>query len=323
MDFILPFTVKPLENQLLHRDRILLIGSCFSENIGHRLAENKWDILSNPTGNLFNPISIFKTLDGKLNAENYLQKGDQFTSWDLHGDFTFGSEEELRNELLAINERVISSTQHCDWIMVTLGTAFVYERVATGEIVANCHKMPQTQFRKRLLSESEICEAFKEIYQRIAEVNPNAKWLFTVSPVKHLRDGLTENHISKGVLLKAIHELQNKLPQVYYFPAYELVTDVLRDYRFYQKDFAHPNELAVEYIWERFLEAAISEDGKRFILRWKHIKQALQHRPLHPQSKEHQMFIKRTITDLHAFSSEVDISRELLHFQKQLIAPIS
>ena len=279
MDLILPYSIKPFERQIAHQDKILMAGSCFSQHIGDRLLDNKWQVLINPLGNIFNPYSIFKILRGEFDPEQIIEVSGRFSHWDAHGDVSFPSRDELVSFINTKGREIGKWTTESDWIIVTLGTAFVYEYLPSGQIVANCHKVPQSNFRKRLMSDQEIIENFNSAREQVRKANPKTRWLFTVSPVKHLNDGITENHISKGILLKAVYDLVRQHENVYYFPAYELVTDVLRDYRFYEKDMAHPNALAVEFVWEKFLESVISEDGKKFILRWKHIRQALNHKP--------------------------------------------
>lgn len=318
MELILPYQIQPLAAPLNHHDKILMLGSCFSEHIGSKLESYKWKVLSNPTGTLFNPISILKNLEGNLEPTNLVEQNGFLTHWDTHGSLRFTSGEEAIRIIEATNSIIQAWTNNASWIMLTPGTAFVYELISTGQIVANCHKIPQTKFRKRLLTVDEITSAFQVTHQKIRSANPKVKWLLTVSPVKHIRDGLRENHISKGILLQAVNEITAAQPDVYYFPAYELVTDVLRDYRFFEPDMAHPNALAIDYIWEQFSLTCLSENARAILKEWEPIKGALNHRPLFPESQEHQAFIRGILEKLEALSSKMDVSREQEHFQNQL-----
>ncbi len=318
MELILPYHIQPLTNPVNHQEKILLAGSCFSEHISRKLEAYKWQVLSNPTGTLFNPISIFKNLEGNLDPKNLMDQNGILTHWDTHGSLRFSNREDADRSITELNSKIQAWTNDASWIMLTPGTAFVYELVSTGQIVANCHKVPQTKFRRRLLTIDEITSAFHTTYQKIRSANPNVKWLLTVSPVKHIRDGLRENHISKGILLQAVNEIIAGQPDVFYFPAYELVTDVLRDYRFFESDMVHPNALAIDYIWEQFSMTCLSENARTIVKEWEPIKRALNHRPLFPESPEHQTFIHGILEKLEALSSKMDVSQEQEHFLNQL-----
>ena len=235
-----------------HQSSILLIGSCFSQNIGKKLIENKFDVNINPNGIIFNPISGLKALQRIIKNKPYtekelLQHNKKWLSFDHHSSFSSFNKEECLNQ---INNSLECAHQHINkskTIFITLGSAWVYEYENFG-IVANCHKIPNKQFNKRMLSVKEILTAFKTIKEQLKDFDV----VFTASPVRHAKDGLHENNLSKSTLLLAINNLVEQNSNYHYFPAYEIVIDELRDYRFYKDDLVHPTDLAVNYVWEKF-----------------------------------------------------------------------
>jgi hypothetical protein len=209
--------------------------------------------------------------------------------------------------------------EHTSLILVTYGTAWVYKRVDCGEIVSNCHKMPTKNFVKRLMKEDEIVQSFREMNATLLELNPNAKVIVTVSPVRHLKDGLEQNSVSKAILRTACNTMVTQFKNVEYFPAYELMMDDLRDYRFYKSDMIHPSEEAENYIWEKFGEKYFSEDTKNFIKKWESIVSALNHKAFHPSSHGHQIFLKDTLRRLEDLKTSVDVSEELRIVKSQIL----
>ncbi|HNB49384.1 MAG TPA: GSCFA domain-containing protein [Chitinophagales bacterium] len=253
MDFFTKIKIPKANFSITHQDKILLIGSCFTENIGNYLVQNCFKVNINPFGIIYNPISIFNVIKyigtSKIYAvEDLLMNNELYLSTDHHGKFSATSSDEI---LENINSSIYIANKHlqaCEYIIITLGTAFVYHHIEQNKTVANCHKLPSAHFQKRILSIAEIKNAFNEIQQYIN----NKKIIFTVSPVRHWRDGAMENLRSKSILIESIHQLIDEYPNCSYFPAYEIMLDELRDYRFYNEDMLHPNELAVKYIWEKF-----------------------------------------------------------------------
>ncbi|MBA3899970.1 MAG: GSCFA domain-containing protein [Bacteroidetes bacterium] len=187
----------------------------------------------------------------------------------------------------------IARVKNLDWLIITTGSAFIYNLKETGTFVGNCHKAPNKIFDKKLLSVSQITDAFENVISKLLELTPNLKVLFTVSPVRYTRDGVVENNLSKAILLQATHQLVEQNKQASYFPAYELVIDDLRDYRFFKEDLVHPNQQAIEYVWGKFESACIDSDSLKILEQLKQIIKAKEHRPLHPESIEHQAFRKQ------------------------------
>lgn len=304
------------------KDPVFAIGSCFSANIGSRLRDFKFDVLSNPLGTIYNPYSIFKNirliLSEGLDPDNFTNIRGVYYHWDTHSAISGTSADTFKNLLDDRSRESKQSLISSRWMIITLGTMYVYKNLENGKIVANCHKAPKTAFERFALSSVEIIEDYFDTMEVVRSINPDMKVILTVSPVRHVRDGLVENNISKATLLQSVNEIVAKDPNTFYFPAYELMVDVLRDYRFYKEDMIHPNEQAIQYIWDRFVEAFMDEDASKFIAQWARIRKSLEHRPFHPGSSDHQSFLKSTIKQLKTFEDRVDISDELMALQSQI-----
>jgi hypothetical protein len=263
--------------------RILCAGSCFAEHIGARLVASRFNACVNPTGPLFNPASMAALLKRLHTQEKYLETdlfygNGLWRSWDHHGRFSAASSGECLAAMNAAFEQGVAAFKNCNVVILTFGTAFVYRLAETGRVVANCHKQPHDLFVRELLKVNDIVDEYTGIFNDIYKLNPNALCVVTLSPVRHLRDDPHENLVSKSSLACAVHELEKAFPMLYYFPAYEIMMDDLRDYRFYEKDMAHPNEAAVDYIWEKFIDACVEERSRRFIKDYDAVKSAMAHR---------------------------------------------
>jgi hypothetical protein len=298
MQFHLSLNPKKLNQQISYSDKILLVGTCFAENIGQKLQTFKFDILENPHGILYNPMSICEALESYATGKAYTSEdlflhNGLWASWSHHGRFSNADKEKCLGFIQKSQERAIERLKGLDWLIITIGTAYVYELKGDGRIVGNCHKYPGKNFEKRLLSTEEIVKTFDKTIGLIRQINPGLKIIFTVSPVRYVRDGIVENNLSKAILLQATHQLCGLLSNTYYFPAYELVIDDLRDYRFFKEDMVHPNMLAINYVWEKFENACIHTDSIKLLQEVKEIIKAREHRPLHPDSEEHKNFKKR------------------------------
>lgn len=299
MKFQTKVEVPSINYKINHRHKIAMIGSCFTENIGDKLKQDKFDISINPYGILFNPISVAKSIKScinqvKITEDDILQEGEQWLSLNHHSEFNSLTAQET---LIKINQSIEDSKEYYnegDCLIITLGTAWVYEFNKTKEIVANCHKIPNTNFAKRLLNIDEIVEEYSKLFINLTEKNPFLKIIFTVSPVRHWKDGVVENNRSKSVLHLSIMELVNKFEVVSYFPSYEIVLDELRDYRFYKEDMLHPNKQAVDYIYERFSDTFYTKETMSLNKKIRKLKLALAHRPFNPNSEGHQLFLKQT-----------------------------
>ena len=286
--------LTPSDNPIDYRSTLVLFGSCFVENIGAKLAYFKFQQLQNPFGILFHPLAIENLIQRAIAGKTYRQDEifEQDGIWrcfDAHSDLRSASSEEL---LQLFNQRLTetrTSLETSSHIIITLGTAWVYEHQALRRVVANCHKVPQKEFSKKLLSVTEIESSLDNMVEMIQKVNPNAQIIFTISPVRHLKDGFIENQRSKAHLITALHQIVNGR-NVSYFPSYEIMMDELRDYRFYGKDMVHPTQLAVDYIWEKFKSVWIGKDVYSIMNEVDTIQKGLLHRPFNPESEAHQKF---------------------------------
>lgn len=321
--FKLNFDVSPLPHQIDLKNPILMLGSCFVDSIGSYLQDFKFQVSANPLGTLFNPISIFNGLNiglQKQPLQPLAKRNDLYHSWDTHSQWSDTSESALQTALVNEFKNIGAQIHEVKWIMITLGTAHVYEMLNNGNIVANCHKFPQQDFRKRLLSGVEIQKAFEEVHKNISAINPEVNWLFTVSPVRHIKDGLVENNLSKSILIQSVAQIVKTYDNCHYFPAYEIVMDELRDYRFYKADMIHPNDQAIAYIWDAFRESSFNQATVSFCEQWAKLLSALRHRPLHSGSKDHQLFLNATRRKLKELENMVDITAELEIIDAQIQA---
>ncbi|WP_268124045.1 GSCFA domain-containing protein [Roseivirga pacifica] len=307
-----------------HKNSLLAIGSCFSETIGSRLKNNKFDIAINPYGTLFNPLSIFNVLEmglteSMLPEHTIVKQNDVFLSHSLHSSIKAESVKALQEQVQQTNASVSARLKTADVLILTLGSAWVYEMKTTDQLVANCHKVPQKQFNKRLLNIEEVVAAFFDIKEQIEAVNPKIQFVFTVSPVRHTKDTLPLNAVSKSTLRLICHYLEEMAENVSYYPSFEIMMDDLRDYRFFEKDMIHPNEQAIDYIWEHFGNAFFTKQTQTLIKKWAKLQQALSHKPFNPESASHQKFVQKTIQKLEAISGNLPVSKEIEQLKQQLI----
>lgn len=300
-------TIIPLKNQqhnqLGYNSKIMLFGSCFSENIGEKFKYYKFQTTINPFGILFHPLAIENLITRVINKDYYSEKdlhfqNEQWCCLDAHSKLNNASKEVLLDVLNTQIEEMHNDLFNASHIIITLGTSWVYRHIASDEIVANCHKIPQKQFLKELLSVAQITESLEAIISLVKSVNPNITFLFTVSPVRHIKDGFVENTQSKSHLLAAIHQVVEPRAQLYYFPSYEIMMDELRDYRFYNADMLHPNEVAINYIWEKFKMVWLTEDAFKISETVAAIQSKKAHRPFNSNSEAHQKFLLKLQADI-------------------------
>lgn len=276
---------KPSERKIGYEDKILMLGSCFSDEIGEQMKQRNMSVTCNPFGTLYNPLSIANAIHSSfVHCTSYIVHHDGlWHSMMHHGSFSRPTREEAEEAVKASIETMQNALQEATVVIVTFGTAWIYEM--NGEIVGNCHKLPADRFTRRRLTVEEIVTAWQPIIERY----PDKHWIFTVSPIRHIKDGLHENQLSKATLLMAIEQLidnrQSIVPRpssnLQYFDSYEILLDELRDYRFYADDLVHPSSLAVNYIWERFVDTFCTPQTRNeMIIQHKRWKQT-QHRPLH------------------------------------------
>ena len=288
--------LKKAENQIDYRSQLIVLGSCFANNIGDKLAYYKFQTLQNPFGILFHPMAIENLISRAIQQKEYTGEevfflNERWQCYDAHSDLSSVTKEELLGRLnsgLLQTKLYITKATH---IFITLGTAWAYQLKESGKEVANCHKVPQIAFQKQLLSIEKISQSLEVIIHQIRAVNAKAKIVFTVSPVRHLKDGFVENQQSKAHLISAVHHII-KAGNASYFPSYELMMDELRDYRFYANDLVHPNDLAINYIWEKFKAVWISETSYRTMDEVATIQKGLDHRPFNLESEKHQKFLR-------------------------------
>ncbi|MCY1721150.1 GSCFA domain-containing protein [Prolixibacteraceae bacterium Z1-6] len=297
----------------------LFMGSCFTENVGNKMAALKYVVDINPFGILYNPMSVANALELLLNekvfSENDLiRHNDLWHSFSHHGRF---SANEKNEALQKINDRIHTSSdflKHTDFLFLTFGTAWIYRYKKSGEVVSNCHKIPAKEFTRERLSVTEIVEKYTGLLHSLWEVNPKLKVIFTVSPIRHWKDGAIENQRSKATLLLAVEELVQLFAndKCAYFPSYEIVMDELRDYRFYAEDMLHLTDVAVNHIWEIFEESLIDRESKRVAKEIKKIVLAINHKPFNKRSAEYLNFLQKTAKMI------AELEEKSLHFNLKL-----
>lgn len=324
MQFKTSLTTSPYPYNISHKNTILSIGSCFAQLIGQKLLQAKFQINSNPFGTIYNPLSILRLLNFSIDKEypessSYLENQGLFYNYYMHGDLSDFSRSKLEEKVINTIDKVHEQLRQADWMMITLGTAYVYRREDTNTIVANCHKVPAKHFNRKMLTINEISDSFNEFFTKLKAFNPNIRIILTVSPVRHVRDGLPQNSVSKATLRLASQQLIESNNFIDYFPSFEFMIDDLRDYRFYADDLVHPSNMAEDYIWQNFQFRYMSEATRQLVREWGKIKQAIDHRPYYPQSPQHQDFLRKTIEKLQQFRGKLNITRELEILKNQLI----
>jgi hypothetical protein len=298
MDFRTKITLsKHQKHSIDHRSKLFLMGSCFSDSIGSKFIESGFESQSNPFGTIFHPIAIEGLITRIVNKRQFelddLEHVNGLHSClEVHSKFNNSEAATVLAELNSVLKYSLEAMKAATHVFITLGTAWVYKHIPRNRIVANCHKIPQKQFAKELLSVEEIQTSLENISALITQIKPSATIVFTVSPVRHLKDGFVENNRSKSHLLTAVHNIVEANSGTYYFPAYELLIDELRDYRFYNSDMVHPSEVAIDYIWERFQTVWLTQKAIHLSKEVVALRQSLNHRAFQPNSQEHQNFLK-------------------------------
>ena len=319
-------TIAPATGQLLRTARVLTVGSCFADSIGSRLAANKVETLVNPFGTVFQPLALARLLRAAAGEDvdwqqHLVEARGRWQSYDLHGSIGADSPVALLQNIQELVRHTGEFLRNADVVLLTLGTAWAYRLRETGELVNNCHKQSADLFVRELLTPDEIINALAETHAYLRRINPELRFVLTVSPVRHLKDTLQLNSVSKSVLRLATHIVSDLLPGVAYFPAYELLMDDLRDYRFYGADMLHPSAVAEDYVWDKFARAYFDADFGRFRKEWAAIQQSLEHRPLHAGAPEHRQFLESTREKLEQLSlRKVEVGTELAQVRTQLAA---
>ncbi len=332
MKFHYEFDIKSPVKQIQHQHSMMLLGSCFTENIGEKLRKHKFQVTENPHGILFNPISVAEAITQYIEQTVYSQSdlfyyNECFHSWKHHSRFSgIKADEALQKINSSISDAHIA-LKKANHLMITLGSAWVYmltEKALNykqGTVAANNHKAPAEWFSKKLLTTEEVLRVLDNMIHRLFHFNPDVQIIFTISPVRHLREGVIENNKSKAVLIQAVHHLVEKFEKLYYFPAYELVIDDLRDYRFYAEDLVHPNYHATQYVWEKLVNACMPEDTRNLLKEIAGINLAVQHKPFNAATAQHQQFLKtyqektKVLQQLH---SHINWDAELNYFSANI-----
>ena len=331
MKFRFEFDIKKLPEPITHQHKLMLIGSCFTENIGEKLDRYKFTTLQNPNGILFNPVSVAEALTAYIEnktatKEDLFYLNEAWHSWKHHSRFSGMTEEEALQKINASTRAAHAYLKEADYLVITLGSSWIYtltekaQNARVGEVGAINHKAPDGWFYRRLMITEEVLRVLDNVIHRLFLFNPKLKIIFTISPVRHLREGVVENNRSKAVLITAVHHLVDKFDKLFYFPAYELVIDDLRDYRFYAEDLVHPNYFATQYVWEKLVDACMEERTKALMEEIHSINLAFQHKPFNAASEQHRKFLRsfyQKAKDLQEKHPFLDLQKELAFFQQQ------
>lgn len=323
-NFRTPVSIPTSNFQLNHNDSILSLGSCFSDNIAKKFKDYKFNVLTNPFGVLYNPISISNSLNRIISGEQYTE--DQIKSYnsinfslDHYSSFNSIIKSEILNN---INTSLKNSHKHwkkVSTLIITFGTSYVYELKSNNSIVANCHRLPASEFNRRLLSPNQIINEYSQLFSMIQNINPNVKVILTISPVRHLRDSAHENQISKAHLFTAVNEICKLNNSFYYFPSYEIMMDELRDYRFYADDMIHPSKIAENYIFDKFINSVFNSESISFINDYEPILKSKRHKIMtnNPEDiKKFQSSILKKISALNLNYPHINLKDDLNHFNQ-------
>ena len=326
------FQIPESKHKISLDTQLLTMGSCFADVVGNQLKNSKLQVEVNPFGTLFNPLSVFKILSptySQADERLYVYNEEAWVHYDFHSQFLGNTKEKLTDlinqKIASIKTKIIPENHssfnihNSSFLIITFGTSFIYKLLNPQTYIANCHKMPKNLFEKQLLSVKDICKGFAILYQELKETNPHLRIILTVSPVRHTKDGMAENQVSKSILRAACHYLTTDYQDVEYFPSYEIMMDDLRDYRFYKTDMIHPNELAEQYIFEKFAETYFDDTLKDFIKIWQPIRKALNHRPFNEKSESHQAFLRKLLVDLEGVSELVNVEDEIRNIRNKLL----
>jgi len=311
--FRTPISIDPSAVKIHYGSHIMLMGSCFSENIGNNLSNAKFLVDNNPFGIVYNPLSIKRGLTRLLDGHEYssdelVLNQELWTSFDHHGRF---SNMDPNACISSINHHFNDSKENIskvNFLFITFGTSYVYYLKSTGQIVTNCHKFPAEHFVRKRISVEEIVEEYSILITRLRQINPSIYIVFTVSPVRHWKDGVHENQLSKSILLLATERLCDKFDKTLYFPSYEIMMDDLRDYRFYDDDMFHPNHIAVNYIWKKFVNCFIESKTSFVMKEVENIVLARNHRPFNTESIQYKDFAKQILLKINHIQDQFQLS---------------
>ncbi|MEP6806912.1 MAG: GSCFA domain-containing protein [Flavobacterium sp.] len=312
MQFRTQIPISKTNNPIDYNSKIISIGSCFAENMAEKFDYFKFQNTTNPFGIIFNPVSIEKIIGRIVKQEFYTEKdvffyNERWHSYEVHSDLSNSDREELLETLNKAISETGKQLKQATHIIITYGTSWIYRNIESDEVVANCHKVPQKQFTKELLSVNEIEQSIQNTIALIQVLNPDINFLFTISPVRHIKDGFTENQVSKSHLFASLHSnLKSKINnlKLEYFPSYEIMMDELRDYRFYTEDMLHPNQVAIDYIWHKFSENYMTENSIKTMDEISDIQKSLRHRSFNPESEQHKKFLFKLQQKINAIQEK-------------------
>jgi hypothetical protein len=311
-----------------HHHNIMLVGSCFTENIGEKLSKHKWNILQNPNGILFNPVSVSEAIINIVEQKQYTKEdlfyyNEAYHSWQHHSKFSSLNAEEAIEEINTSTNTAHLFLKTANTLIITLGSAWIYTltdealNASKGSVAANNHKAPHSWFEKKLMTPAQVITVLGTMLDRVGSINKGIQVIFTISPVRHLREGAINNNRSKAVLIQAVHDLIDYLPNLFYFPAYELVMDDLRDYRFFAEDLVHPNYAATNYVWEKMVQSCFSESSQQLLQQIADINLAFNHKPFNATSNQHKAFLKNYLAKTQALKQQysyINFEEELNYF---------
>lgn len=297
MKLLLDIKINEPEVKIDYRDKILMVGSCFTEHIGDSLAGLKFQVMQNPNGIVFDPSTVASSITSyienkKYSAAELVQLNELWQSWQHHSRYSGINKDEVLHNINASQQDAHHFLKEAKWLVITLGTSFSYRLTNGSRPVANCHRAPSAWFHKHMMSTDETITALDTMLYRLFQFNSAINIIFTVSPVRHIRDGIIENNRSKARLLEAAHHLVNKFSRLHYFPSYELVIDVLRDYRFYDIDLVHPNYQATSFVIEQFMSHYVNESSITLSKEIEKIVIARKHKPFQPDTDAHKSFLR-------------------------------
>lgn len=313
-----------------HHHNIMLVGSCFTENIGEKLAKHKFNVYQNPNGILFNPVSVSEAIINIVEQKQYSKEdlfyyNEAYHSWQHHSRFSKVNAQDTVQEINKISHAAYNFLKTANILVVTLGSAWIYTlteealNAQKGSVAANNHKAPHSWFEKKLMTPAQVITVLGTMLDRVGSINKDIQVIFTISPVRHLREGAINNNRSKAVLIQAVHDLIDYLPNLYYFPAYELVMDDLRDYRFFAEDLVHPNYAATEYVWEKLVDTCCTVDTKNLMKQVSEINLAYQHKPFNASSQQHKQFLQTYLQKAEALQQQyphINFGEEIEYFKR-------
>ncbi|MCK9310776.1 MAG: GSCFA domain-containing protein [Bacteroidales bacterium] len=326
MEFRTAIPLQISDFHLAHTDKMMILGSCFAENIGLMLKESGFQVSLNPFGVLYNPASVGTALHRLLQnqpfrKEELVEHDCFYHSFSHHSSFSGTDPKSTLEKINTAFNQAVVDLKDATCLIITFGTSWVYTLPSTDQIVANCHKMPEEYFLRRRLTVNEIEYFYIELLEMLLQAKPDLKVLFTVSPIRHMKDGVHENTLSKSTLHLAIEGLCESFDHVFYFPSYELLMDDLRDYRFYAEDMVHPSAIAQRYIWNYFSDTCFTKSTKEIVRQVQQIRKAMEHKPFHPEDEAYKRFAKKNIAILELLAikaPEIDLNEER-HFFEQIL----